>query len=242
MQLAAQEPSIAGMLQTFIEKGVTSENVAALGQLLALKERMDERQSERDFAADFIALQKDMPKVKATKAVPGNDGGVRYRFAPYEEIMDQIQPSLERYGFAVTFGSKTEGTPPRIISTCTLIHKGGHSRSNDFGVRIGSGPPKASEAQADGAAATYAKRFALCNALNIRVEGIDDDARTIGEPITDVQAKELRDRLKATKGDEAKFLAFAGAAHFEAIPSTKWDALCSVLEQRERKINKEAAL
>lgn len=236
MSLATrEEPSIALMLQTMVEKGITGDSVAAFGQLVALKERMDAKQAEREFATDFIALQKDIPKVKATKAVPGKGDTIKYHFAPYEEIMDAVQPLLEKHGFAVTFGSRFEGTPPRMVATCTLVHRGGHSKANEFGARVGDGPPGASPAQADGAASTYAKRFALCNALNIRTEGLDDDARLIGGPVSAEQASELRERLLATKGDEGKFLAFAGAAHFEAIPATKWDALCSVLAERERK-------
>lgn len=235
ISLVREEPSIGLMLQTMVEKGITGDSVSAFEQLVLLKERMDAKQAERDFTADFIALQKEMPKVKATKGVPGKDGSIKYHFAPYEEIMDQVQPLLEKFGFAVKFGNRFDGTPPRAIATCKLMHKGGHSETNEFGARVGSGPPNSSEAQGDGAASTYAKRFALCNALNIRITGIDDDARLIGGPITAEQASELKRRLIATKGNEVKFLEWAGAAHYEAIPATKWDAACCILDDRERK-------
>lgn len=219
-----------------VEKGITGESVAAFGQLVALKERMDEKQAEKEFASDFIAMQKKIPKVQATKAVPDKQGNIKYHFAPYEDIMDQVGPLLEEFGFAVTFGNRAEGTPQRMVSICTLIHKGGHSKSNEFSVRVGSGPPGCGESQADGSAGSYAKRYALCDALNIQTKGMgDDDARLLGAPITAAQVEELRSRLLATKGDEKKFLDFAGAAHWEAIPSTKWDALCSVISERERK-------
>lgn len=229
-----EEPSIALMLQTMVEKGITGESVAAFGQLVALKERMDAKQAEKEFATDFIALQREIPKVKATKAVPGKGDTIKYHFAPYEEIMDAVQPLLEKHGFAVTFGSRFESTPPpRMVATCTLVHRGGHSKSNEFGARVGDGPPGASPAQADGAASTYAKRFALCNALNIRTEGLDDDARLVGAPITGEFADAIRKRVEYLKMDEAVFFKLAGAAHYEAIPQSKYDMLDEMLLKRE---------
>lgn len=229
--LQREEPSIAHMLQTFIEKGVTAENVAALGQLCALQERMQDKQAEREFAAAFVKLQSEMPKVTAMKPVLNNNGTLRYTFAPYEDIMRQVQPSLVSNGFTVTFDNKIDGD--RVTVVCTLMHTSGHSRSNSFTARIGKGPPGSSESQADGSANTYAKRFALCNALNIVIEK-DDDARAVSSgPLLPATVKELRDRLTAVNGDEKKFLAMAGAAHWEAIPAEKYGELDAGLFKKE---------
>lgn len=222
------------MMQTFIERGVTAENVAAMKELVGLQERMNEKQAEREFAAAFVQLQSEMPKVTATKPVPGKDGSIRYHYAPFEEIMKQVQPLLTRHGFTVTFDTRfIDGG--RCVSVCTLMHTGGHSRSNEFAARVGHGPPHASEAQADGAAQTYSKRFALCNALNIVVSGMDDDARSEGGFITAEQAAELRRRVKATNTSEVKFLGFAQAATFEEIRASKMELLDEQLTKREAK-------
>lgn len=231
-QLATIEaPSPAVMMQTIIEKGITAENVSAFEGLLKLQERMEDRQSEKEFAAAFVELQSSMGKVEARKAVPGSGNTIRYYYAPFEDIMAQVKPLLQANGFAVSFDSKRD--EGMITEICTLMHRGGHSRSNNFAVRIGKGPPSATESQADGSASTYAKRYALCNALNIVIGGMDDDARTIGESITEAQAIELRDRVANCHADEAAFLKFAGAANYESIPATKFDALDSMLRQKE---------
>jgi hypothetical protein len=197
---------------------------------LDMIERLVKMDAERKFAAAFVALQADMPKVKATQAIPNNDGSVRSRFAPYEEIMEQVAPYLKKHGFTVSYS--TDYKEGRLIKTITLTHVGGHSRSNQFAVRIGSGPPKASEAQADGAASTYCKRFALCDALNIVID-VDTDARIEGGTITPQQADELERRVAETNSNKAAFLKLAGAATYAEIPAAKYDLLDEMLAKKE---------
>lgn len=230
-EMPVAQPSVGMMLQAVIEKGVTSENVAAIEKLVGLYERMQDRDAEKAFAVAFNALQSEMPRIQATKPVPGNDGTIRYKFAPFEEIMAQVAPLLQRHGFTVCFSNRYEDN--RIVETCILQHIGGHKRSNDFAVRIGSGPPKSSESQADGAAATYAKRFALTNALNIVVSGLDNDARLEGAYVSKDVAEELERRVKMINGDIPAFLKWAGAKSFAAIPETSYEKLDAFLKKKE---------
>lgn len=220
-------------MQTVIEKGVTAENVAALEKLIGLQERMELRAAEKAFNTAFVGLQTDIPTVQATEAVPDRQGNVKYYFAPYGAIMEQVRPMLQKHGFTVSFSMDFRDS--RIIQSCTLSHVGGHSRTNQFMARIGNGPPGASEAQADGAASTYAKRFALCNALNIVCEVDTDagqDAKKEGPPITWEQAAYLKEQVKETNSDEAAFLRFAGAPTYEAIGSARYDSLVAELAKK----------
>lgn len=225
-----EEPSVGQMLQSMCDRGVSEANVAAFAQLVALKERMEDRQAEREFAKAFAALQADIPSVNATKAVPGSNNSVRFKFAPYEDIMESVRPLLVRHGFSVSFD--TEFKDGRVHQKCTLMHVGGHSRTNTFMARIGSGPPGSSDAQADGAAATYAKRFALCAALNIVIEH-DTDARSEGKPLTAEQAKTLKELVAETKSDEKVFLLYAGAPSYEEIGSARYQELYNALLKKK---------
>lgn len=230
--------TVPQMLQTVIQGGVTAENAAAFEKLIELHWKMQERDAERDFASAFVALQAEIPNVKAVKAVPNKDGTVRYKFAPYEEIMEQVSPLLKKHGFTVTFS--TDYKDNRLIKTCTLQHTSGHSKSNSYAVRIGSGPPGSSETQADGAAATYAKRGALSDCLNIVTEK-DDDANAEGDFITKEQAEELQHRVKMTNSDEKKFLKFCGVnvqgavnfEHYREICENRYKEADSMLRQKE---------
>lgn len=232
-------PTVGAMLQSAIAAGVTAENVAVLEKMMDLYERTQAKEAEKEFARAFVQLQSDMPAIHAVKPVPNNDGSIRYRFAPYEEIMEQVRPLLLRHGFTVSF-SQTIGDG-RIVQACTLRHVGGHAVTNQFAVRVGKGPPGSSEAQGDGAASTYAKRFALCDALNIVVEKDSDgarageDARIEGAPIAPDKAQYLRELVAETKSDEAAFLRFAGASKYEEIGSARYDVLVAALHKKVRR-------
>jgi hypothetical protein len=237
-QLALERPapSAIEMIQSVIARGVTSENVAALRELVSLKRDMDKDAAQKSFAADFLGLQLELPRVQATKIIPDKHGAMRSSFAPFEEIDAQLKPICQKFGFTYSF-SEGPFQQGKITKICTVMHRGGHERSNPFSVRIGAGPPGCSEAQADGAAHSYAKRGALCDAFNIVVHGIDQDARLEGGSVTPEQAKELLDRVLATKSNEDSFLRFAGAKNYREIAAAKYDMLDQFLTVKERKGN-----
>lgn len=224
------------MLQAIVEKGITTENVAAMESLVGLYERMEAKNAEKEFNAAFAKMQATMPNIAATKAVPDKQGNLKYRYAPYEEILEKVQPLLTAHGFSVSFDMEfKEG---RVISTCILRHSGGHSQRNSFAVRIGGGPPGASETQADGAAKTYARRGALADALNIVVSH-DDDARVegSGETISSEKAEEIRRRVRDNDAiDEVRFLKWCKVSDFEEIPASKLDKIEVELTRKEREM------
>lgn len=231
--LSAQNP-IGRLIESVISSQESaSAKVETLGKLTELYERMEAKNAEKEFAAGFVRLQSELAPVKAMKAVPNNDGTTRYFYAPFEQIMAQVQPLLLKHGFAVSFSSQTD--EKRVTQTCTLMHVGGHSRTNSFSARIGSGPPKSSEAQGDGAASTYAKRFALCNALNIVTEVDTDgaDEEPADEPISHEKATYLRELIHETQSNEAKVLEIAGAQKIEDIKSGAYPTLVRMLNAKK---------
>lgn len=227
---------VARLIQAVIEKAMTAESVGVVERLVALHERMDARAAERLFAAAFVALQSELSPVAASKAVPNNDGSIRYKFAPFEDIMEHARPLLQKNGFTVTFSmSFSDG---RIIQKCTLQHVGGHSRTNEFAARIGKGPPGSSEAQGDGAASTYAKRFAFCNALNIVTDTDTDgalDAKAEGELISSDKIQFLTEQLKETGGSLPLLLKMAGVEKLEEIRNGSYPVLVRALQMKAKK-------
>lgn len=232
---STQSP-VEQILRAAVERGVTTENVAVIERLTDLYERLQAKDAEKQFASAFVALQAEMPAIQASKPVPNRDGSIRYHFAPYEGIMAQVKPLLQKHGFTVTFSCDFDER--RVIQSCTLQHIGGHSRTNKFAARIGNGPPGSSDAQGDGAASTYAKRFALCNALNI-ITGEQDtdgrpDARNEGETISEDKVAYLKEQVRETKSDEAKFLQFAGVKSYEEITVAIYPQLVRSLAAKAR--------
>ncbi len=235
MQLVKSgEPSVALMLQGLLEgvqkSKATPETVEVVKGMMDLYERNEKRIAEMAFAEALTALQGETANVQATKAVDQKpDGTVRYRFAPYEEIMRTVKPILTRHGFSITFDTESNGD--RLTSICTLMHKSGHARQNRFAVRYGK-PPGSSDAQGDMSTKSYAKRGALCDALNIVVDH-DDDARMIGQPIGEALALDLQSRVRKVGADEDAFLKYAGADCYTSISDERWPVLDELLKRKE---------
>lgn len=228
------EPSASQILAAVVSGGVTKENVSVVAEIIKMQRELRAEEAARDFATALAGLQGEMPAVVAEKAVMNTDNkGVRYVFAPFEDIMKQLRPFLLKHGFTVRFTQKL--TETTMVAVCKLTHTSGHSEENEFAIRRGKGPPGASEAQADGSNSTYAKRYALCNALNIVITK-DDDAAARGANITAEQAADLRRRVVTTKANQDKFLEAAGAETFETIPETKLAELQGILDRREAKM------
>ena len=232
--LAIREPSVPAMLQLAIERRM---DPAGLEKLTDLFIKMDDRGREQAFAEAFIALQEETKKVKAMNPVmnkPDKGGRVRFTFANFESIMGEVETPLKNNNFSISFDSEfMEGG--RVQVSCTLTHIKGHSRVTRFACRVGSGPPGASEAQADGAAVSYAKRFALCLALNIIVDKIFDgtDARPIGDFIPAEMAADLERRAERFPKKIPFLLDFAEATTFQEISQGAYKRTAKKLSQWE---------
>lgn len=224
-------PDVADMLHAVITKGVTAENVNAVKEIVALYERMEDRKSAKSASQALREMQAEAKAIIANKVVPDKHGGCRYKYAPYEEIMAQAQPLLTKHGFSVRFSQRMDAD--RLTSVCTLTHDDGHSFTNEFTVRVGSGPPGATTTQADSSAGTTAQREAFCDALNV-VRRVDDNAASIGGKITQQQADELERRVAETNSNRAAFFRVAGAESFADIAATKYEILDNLLAEKER--------
>lgn len=225
-------PDLAHILQAVVEKGVTTENVAAVEKICSLYERMEGVKSERAFSSAFVQLQKETRKIKAMTSVTV-DGVVRYKFANKDQIMDEVQPLLDKFGFAVSKSQKAD--EKRVTMFITVIHLGGHKVTTEYSNRI-SKIPGCNDWQNDAGASEAAERNAICDAFNIRIDKsiTAGDARNEGANITPDQAKSLRERVHATGSDEQRFLKFAQAPTFEEIKTSMFSTLDDNLRRREK--------
>ena len=226
---AQDAPSVGQMLAAVIEKGITSENVGALKELVGLYKDMEKWNAEKEFARAFNALQKEMPQITATSVIPN-----RGKYERFEDLMKVVGPLLASHGFTVSFTMDYKEN--RILETCHLKHVGGHTQSNSFAVRSGKAD---TDTQADCKAATTAKRNALCNALNIVIRqdilNGEHDANIEGGVITAEQAFELERRVGETNSNRERFFKLAGVQQYKDIPAAKYSILDELLAEKERR-------
>jgi hypothetical protein len=229
---------VAVILKAIVDKGISPENVGALEKIVGLYERMEEKNAERTFSAALVKLQSDVSNIKAVRPVTIN-GTVRYRFAPYEDLMIEVGPHLAANSFTVSYSTKIDGD--RLTKTLHLRHACGHVEDNDYSTKISrpianrEGNAVVSEAQMESMASTTAKRGALSDCLNLIIEKYEqDDVRNEGAEITAEQAVSLEKRVTATLSDKSKFLKFAAAPSFDKIMSSRYQELDQFLAKRER--------
>ena len=201
-----------------------------LEKLLALKERIDARDAEREFAQDFAAASAEMPRV-AKNGVIDMGGKGKMNFARYEDIDKALRPIEAKHGFMRTF--MTDPTPGGITMTVKLIHKGGHSEKSSRFMPPDAGAGR-NAMQAIGSASSYAKRYLTLDIWNIICEGVDNDG-SLAEPLNEDERNKVYDLLHALelndKGMKA-FLKFAGSDSVESIQRFKFDEIMVRLKEK----------
>jgi hypothetical protein len=224
------------IMERAIERGVDADQ---LEKLMALQERWEANQARRAFAAALSEFQARCPTVLKTAEAD------RYTYAPLDEILRTIRPHMEATGLSVRFS--TELTEESVITAvCILSHRDGHSETSHFAAPVDrslsrDGKPLMNVTQQMGSANTYAKRYALLNALNIVASSFeDDDGYAAGIPmLTDRQVVQLRDYIEAYELNEKKFLGFINAPSLEEIPASKWPAAETAIFSRIEQIEKQ---
>lgn len=241
-QLERSTPPLA-LLQSAIDKGIMPDQ---LGKLLDLQERWERNQAAKEFAEAITGFQKDMTKHPITKdkevrgrAQQGEKGPLLYTFADFADIMAIVQPIAARYGIVITFDSLTAQGALQVICR---IRVGTHVESTSFSLPM---PviPNANAAQIAGAALSYAKRYALCAALNIQVKGEDVDGAGIQDGITPEQVKIINELFEECReaGNEVnkpKFFAWLGCTDLNDMPAKDFEKATWEL-MRKRKAAKK---
>ena len=197
-----------------------------LEKLVDLQERFEDREAERAFNAAMSEFQSLAPTIARNK-----EGAHKIKYAPLDDIMRAIQPALTETGLSVRFSTEFLDNGDYIKAICTVAHKKGHHEKSEIVVPVDA-KQVANSSQKMGSANSYAKRYALSNALNLAYSESDDDAYSLYETINEDQVIVLNDLLKETNSNIGGFLKYAGAAKVEDISSAKYDDLVAMLERK----------
>jgi hypothetical protein len=174
-------PTINMHAQTLeIIKAASSDaNVSAekMKQLLELQIMAMDYQKRIDFDAALIDLQKNMPLVVKTRV----NNQTNSKYAALEDILEQIRPTLERFGFTVLFKPLFNDT--MVGAKVVLRHKSGHSEEAEYMLPLDNkgikGTVNKTDIHASASSLTYAKRYALCALLGIST-GDNDGNSSVG--------------------------------------------------------------
>jgi len=228
------EPSeeVGGLMRLALEQKMPVE---VLERLVALQERVSDREARAEFFDALSRFQDEVPQIhKSATAEIATRGGSKYSYAyaPLENIARAIRGPLRDHGLSYTW--TTEGGGDGILNVvCVLRHVGGHEERSTFPVPTDTSAAM-SGAQKQGAALTYGKRQSLTSALGLTtadddVDGADTDS---SQYITEEQVADLAAKIEEVGADEARFLKWLGVAHLEAVTTKQLPEALAALKQK----------
>lgn len=206
-------------------------DVAKMESLLNMQERLMKMRAEQLFNAALCDLQAEVPRVSKLGQIL-NKGVVQSTFARYEDIDKAVRPLMNAHGFAISFDTpKTQGGLMEF--TAELRHREGHKKDYHLSLPVDSSGAK-NGTQGAGSTYSYAKRYLLCNILNIITEGQDNDGNGPEPTITEDQLRTLETLIRDAKSDIKKVLAFAGVDSLKDVPASKYGPIVKGLQQKVR--------
>lgn len=233
----------ASLVRFAIERGV---DVEVLERLVALQERVTERNARAAYFEALAAFQEECPEIRKTgkaKIATRAGTGFDYAYAPLDEIARTIRPYLKKHGLSYSHDVEMQGEVMNVI--CVLRHIDGHEERSTFPVPIDT-KAAMSGAQKNGAALTYGKRQSLIAVLGLTTADDDNDAasrphgrgRGAAEeedgPISDRQLADLEALMTEVQADPERFTRWLGVAALAELPQSEYRRAVQALEAKRK--------
>lgn len=230
---AAPEAGVSDLVRLAIERGV---DVEVLERLVALQERVTERNARAAFFEALASFQEECPEIpkSATAKIATRKGGAySYSFAPLEAITRTIRPILRRHGLSYSWDVEPGQGGLHVV--CVLRHIEGHEERAMFPVPTGTDAAM-SEAQKHGAALTYGKRQSLTSVLGLTTADPDADSPagrpSSSETISDRQAADLSALIDEVGVDRQRFLRWLGVSDLAQLRASDYSRAVNALERK----------
>lgn len=220
IERAARDPSI---------------DIDKMERLLAMQERIFERDAKAEFNAAMSACQAEMPRIVPTF----RNEQTQSDYAALEEIDRVARPIYTRHGFALSFG--TEDCPIKDFyrQTCKVSHRGGHSEMRHADLPIDNvglkGNPNKTGIQGFGSTMTYGQRYITKLVFNIVIGGEDNDGN--GPTLSKEQIEQIEQRMKDVGTNKEQFLEFWRVQSLDKMPSFNFAVIMDMLERKGKRID-----
>jgi len=207
------DPAIA-MIQVIERIALNPKvDVNKMEQVMALQERMIDRQAEAEFNQAMTQVQANMPVIPKDAY---NEHTKSY-YSKHETIVKIIKPIYTREGFAISFSEaeipQAENKPRLIKIVGVLRHKSGHSETYFTILPIDTtgiaGSVNKTGVHGTGSTITYGRRYLTCMIFDVATGDDTDGNVTQAEPvnyITENQINSLDSKIKEHKLDMKAFL------------------------------------
>ena len=229
--------------------------IERLEQMLAMKERMEDRAREQlredreyeaktAYFAAMSACQKVLPVVVKNR----RNTHTNSNYADLAAIEDQAMPIIYEHGFGVSFQPDGYNELGELQIKWEISHAGGYVRNGVGAIPVDAAGAKGglnkTGTQAFGSTATYGRRYLLCMLFNIST-GDDQDGNNVpskdaAKTISPEQVKEILALLEETNSDIEQFCRMG---KIEAVPNmlaNQFDSAVRILNDRKAKMNARA--
>ena len=203
------EPEESQMVSMIERMAMSPEvDVEKLERLMAMQEKMLDREAEQAYTRSMVAVQGEIEAVTRDKVNPQTHS----KFVSLEAMKKVVVPVYTREGFALSYGEADCPKENHVRVSCKVMHSGGHSEVffydcpiDDAGI---AGKVNKTPTHGKASAVTYGERYILKLIFNITIQDEDDDgnaASQMVEYITEEMANILDSKLEENEIDKKKF-------------------------------------
>lgn len=207
-----------------------SVDIDKMERLIAMQERVQDREAELAFVQAMNAAQAEMRPISANASNPQT----RSRYATFDKLDRALRPIYTAHGFSLSFDEGDSPKPDHVRVLCYVGHVAGHTRTYHRDMpadgKGAKGGDVMTKTHAAGAAGSYGARYLLKGIWNVAVGADDDDGNLgprgreiqmiTGKDIEDIETIltsnniAVADLLKAAKVDD---LAMIPAARLASV-------------------------
>lgn len=209
------------MLLMAMDRGYTPEQIA---QFMDLRDRHEKYEAERAFNAAMADFKAQPPVIVKDKHVSfaSQKGQTDYDHATHFSVTTAIAAALAAHGLSHSW--KSEQRDGKIIVTCTVKHRLGHSESTAMEAAYDASGGK-NAIQSIGSAKTYLERYTLLGITGLSTQDQPDDdgagASAAAEEVAEKILDSLLENLAATETDEAAAALWAAGSKSIAATGSK---------------------
>lgn len=220
-------------------------DTAKLKMLVDMKRDADMDVQRRQFNAAMADAQAEIA-VARIKADRENDQ-TKSMYATLDAIGRIIDPIITKHGFSISF-DPGDGAPAGYTRINYIVaHRDGYERHGKGDVPTDmagiAGKVNKTPTHAFGSTTSYGRRYLTCMIFNVKIAREDDDGNAASrkidernrETIAQDQIDAIRDLLRETNSDEAKFCQTIGVDSLADIFTDRFNDACRMIEQKKRR-------
>jgi hypothetical protein len=233
--------ALAGGILNVIAKAAADPNtdVDKLERLLAMQERVLEREAKRAYEDAMRAAQEEIRPILKNRKNPETHS----TYADLEQISDLADPVIHKHGFSLSYGTADCPLANHYRVTCCVSHTGGFSKDHQADVPVDNTGPKGAQnktmTHGFGSALSYGRRYLKLLIFDIKTT--DDDGRAAGNggPINAEQLAVLNGLADAVKADKIAFCKYLKVDSLRDLAAFHYDDAIHVLTQKNPQAAKQ---